>query len=239
MGGTDPNVTTPSLTGDNPASAKEVCRLDRLVGLIAKSTPPPAWLRPGLVTAINALWWDMDAEGKHPHRAKLAKVLTIVRGAADYLTLQLKDKAVLAALEGPAPDNFHVVRDAAHSLMELRPLIDAALASIRPGKGPDKHYPQPVVTPLRMCAEFVCVAWQEARGRPVAHTSRDAQQACEQLWILAGGGARPHSSGDPSSTKGWREHLLAGKAELAKADSDYDKYKNLLAPTLAAKKPPR
>jgi hypothetical protein len=102
------------------------------------------------------------------------------------------------------------------SLDTLTPFIDAAIAAVPSGRGTHKHYPRNVVSPSKLCAQLVCVAWSEARGRMPPYTSAEAQSSCQELWNLAGNTKRPHSSGDADAIKGWRDQLLADKTEKSR-----------------------
>jgi hypothetical protein len=200
-------------------------RIAGVAALIAGDAPEPAWLRQGLESAVGALYFALNDEADVLTRKKQRKILNDIQLALRVLDLSFTMKFVRSALEGPDQAGFDAIADAQRAIADIRPLVTGAIAAIPRGKGKQKHYPIPVKAPLPICADFVSVAWCEVRGRPVPYTSKAAQQACEELWDLAGGGSRQHSSGIPSCIKGWREHLLASK-DLP--DSAYDQFKELL-----------
>ncbi len=203
--------------------------LAELISLIAGRTREPDWLRPGLEKAAKAIQFANHASNMHPSRVDYHNQLVKLKDASVQVLNLLDDAPMMNALEAIDQDGLDVIRRAWHSMQELAPILECAIESFPMGKGNYKYDPRGGLSPQRMCAEFVCVAWKEVQGRDLSHTSRAPQVACSHLWALAGDVHRPNSSGDPNSVRGWLSHLAAGKA-MDENGGDYLRYRNLLRP---------
>ena len=201
--------------------------LSQLAALVVKGKPQPEWLASGLDRAILVLRSNLHAESRHPSRVEMRKKLEALKQAAAAVVDGLDDDTIITALDGPEREGIKDVHAAWQSMAALIPRIDEALASIPGGKGRAKHHPQPVSTPLQMCAELVCVIWKQVHARPAPPSSTEAQDACEKLWDLADGYGRAHSSGDRTA-KGWRDQIKAALGGLRQDGSRDERLAHLL-----------
>jgi hypothetical protein len=221
-------------------------QVSAMARLIAGSEPEPEWLRAGLANAVMALRFVILSEKEHPDRARLSDDLEYIGKIAPRLLSILEKRTIIAALEAAGAveleggheacsDIASVVRGLTglcsprFELDDSRAVVQRAIEAVQldkgnRSKGRRRHYPTPVTSPLLACAGFTAVAWKMVRGKPCPYTQTAPQTACQELWILAGGGARARS-GESGNVRSWREHLAACKALSL---SETAKYKKVL-----------
>jgi hypothetical protein len=197
---------------DTPATATDVARI------ITDPAPPPEWLPVGIDSVVCILRGLLIYDAEYPTRAKLRAALDDARKAATLLDRALSDFPLLPLIEGAraaATDTPASLNTFFGFVIELRsvvlPALSAAHDSIRTGKGRDQHLANPDGFSSReFCAAGVAVAWSKVYGRPIQHTSHRAHDACDTLWIAAGGSV----SNRWGNTNGaWRGDLKTVKAD--------------------------
>jgi hypothetical protein len=140
-----------------------------------------------------------------PGRAKLSRRLQAMADRANQDLNELADFEILSRLvDAERSDRGSCsmvdVERRRRALEELARFAAIAAARIPTGKG-DKRADGDV-SPEKLCAFMVGHAWEVERGEWPGSQTREALEACEELWRAAGGKA----SRDATTAK-WRRHL--------------------------------
>lgn len=202
--------------------------------IITDPAPPPEWLQIGMISAVNTLSGLLPYVDAYPTRAKLRSTLDDARKAATLLFNTLNDYRLLLLIEAARAERADTpvaISTLFGFVSELHgvalPALSDAHDSIRPGKGRDQHLPNPDgLSPREFCAAWIAVAWSEVHVCAIPHTSRRAHNACEALWIAAGG----ELTGWGSTKGAWRSAL-----EIVKEDRHADRMQSLRRDFDAAK----
>lgn len=197
-------------TAKSPPTATEVACI------IAHPKPAPKWLALGLSGAVQRLGALLPYATEYPTRTQMRARLEMARQAAVVLRDTLNDNRLLPLIEAAraiatdTPSSVNTFLPFVNELnSSLLPALSGAHNRVRPGKGRDKHVPNPEgLSPRQFCAAWIAVAWDEVHGCPVPHTSTRAHGACQSLWLASGGDVGGQWG---AARGGWRVDLEAVK----------------------------
>jgi hypothetical protein len=169
----------------------------------------PDWLAAALERGVAVLRFSISADAGDLCRVEVRKRLEAVRAAARSIAAALDDAATMRALGVDAEADGHTF----HGVVDLIARADATLSGIRLGGGADKFDPQR--SPQEICARLVVTLWRLVRGTQPGHTAAVANEACNMLWQMAGGGSL---SDNTNTSRRWLKQIKA--ANEANEDAD-------------------
>lgn len=168
--------------------------------------PSPATLK----ALVASLAWNIAAAERYPSRPDLRRRLGRIKDAArpgkrdaarEFLRRELADLNVAGLL---ALKTLDVPRD-------LRHRVDRVLLRAK-NSGPGKLYPDPGGGPdaLEHCALIVTMILLKGTGKWCGQWNSGVHQACENLWLAAGG--KSHGGvAEAGTLTAWRRHLLTAR----------------------------
>jgi hypothetical protein len=92
--------------------------------------------------------------------------------------------------------------------MTLIDRTDTALSAIPAGKGRNKYNPNR--TPQEICALAVCLIWKRLHGEEPRYATSASNEACNELWRLAGGDLQDNSN----NLQRWQGHIQTANAVM-------------------------
>ncbi|WP_428489545.1 hypothetical protein [Rhodopila sp.] len=182
--------------------------IERLASLIAGNAPRPDWLHTALRRAIAALRYGIQSEGQIPGRQELRKQLTALRKAAADIAAALDHPPVIRALAALAPVDEETDRQMFQAVTTLIDRTATVLGEIPAGKGRNKFNPNR--TPHEICALAICLIWNRSHGEEPRYATSASNEACNQLWRLAGGELQDNSN----NLQRWQDRIQAANAVM-------------------------
>jgi len=183
---------------------------------------PPTWLAEHLQRWSSTIFLGHAVELRQPTRAEMVEILTEVGDATALLRRALGEPSVREFLyPGDAVSLAHLalLRTA---IDDVQARTDSAskMPSLVNGKGKAKAgrgraQPPGAISAQTYCALFIAEVWKFFRGEYPAPRNREAEEAANLYWKLAGG-KRNSWGNDPAGA--WRPHLA--KAEKTRAVRD-------------------